>query len=354
MESTTFVGLDVHRKLVVATAMDPQGRSIRHASFGPTREELTDFLTELPGSKKVVLEACAFWERYYDAATSTGADVMLSHPLKTRMIAEASLKTDRVDSEALANLLRIDSIPTAYVAPPEIRALRRLVLERLFYTRKRTDFLNHIYARLAQRDIHYESGVLQHKRQRGQFRHRGFPEVDRALDALDDLEGRCKEMDQAVHAAFLESEEAQLLKTIPGIGELTAVALVAFLCPIERFATIDKLSSYVGLCPTTRQSADRLYHGKLKWDCNPVLRWLLVEVSWTHRVHARTGDVARYARRLSRRRGKMRGTVAGAHKLLKIIYAILKERRAYLPHAPERTAASQCVRVPRERFAASQ
>lgn len=131
------------------------------------------------------------------------------------------------------------------------------------------------------------------------------------------------------------------------------MALVAFLCPIERFANVEKLSSYVGLCPTTYPSADRLYHGKLKHDCNAVLRWLLVEASWTHRVHARTGDVAKYARRLSRRRGKMRGTVAAAHKLLKIIYAILKERRPYLPHAPERPASSQTVRVPRERIAAS-
>lgn len=354
MESPTFVGLDVHRKLVVATAMDRMGGSIRRASFGPTREELTGYLDGLPGSKKVVLEACTFWERYYEAATSAGAEVTVSHPLKTRLIAEASLKTDHVDSEALANLLRVDSIPAAYVAPPEIRALRHLVLERLFYTRKRTDFLNHLYARLAQRDVHYESGVLQHKGKRAQFRERGFPEVDRALDALEDLEKRCKEMDQEIHAAFLGSEEAQLLRTIPGIGELTAVALTAFLCPIERFANVDKLSSYVGLCPTTHQSADRLYHGKLKWDCNPVLRWLLVEVSWTHRVHARTGEVAKYARRLSRRRGKMRGTVAAAHKLLKIIYAILKERRAYLPHAPERPASRQLVRGPRKRFAAGQ
>jgi len=121
---------------------------------------------------------------------------------------------------------------------------------------------------------------------------------------------------------------------------------VAFLCPIERFPSVEKLSSYVGLCPTTRQSADRLYHGRLKRDCNPVLRWLLVEVSWTHRVHARTGEVAKYARRLSRKRGKMRGTVAAAHKLLKVIYAILKERREYLAHAPERSASRQHVRVP--------
>ncbi|EQD65202.1 transposase, IS110 family, partial [mine drainage metagenome] len=170
MEANTYVGLDVHRKTVVATAMDPMGRSIRHSTFGPTRQELTDFLSEIPGTKKVVLEACSFWERYYEAAVSTGAEVVVSHPLKTRLIAEASLKTDRVDSEALANLLRLNSIPLTYIPPPEIRALRHLVLERLFYTRKRTAFLNHIYARLAQRDIHYESGVLQHKRVRAQFR----------------------------------------------------------------------------------------------------------------------------------------------------------------------------------------
>jgi hypothetical protein len=132
-----------------------------------------------------------------------------------------------------------------------------------------------------------------------------------------------------------------------------AVGIAGYLCPINRFPNVDKLTSYVGLCPTTHQSADTLYHGKLKPDVNRRLRALLVAASWTNRVHAPKGDVAKLARRVARRKGKMHGTVAGAHKLVRIIYAILKQRRPYQPHAPEGPVSEQGLRAPRRRFAAS-
>lgn len=87
--------------------------------------------------------------------------------------------------------------------------------------------------------------------------------VDRALDTLEYMLDKSKGLDGQIHDAFLKSPEAQLLRTIPGVGELAAVTLVAFLCPITRFTNVDKISSYAGLVPTTHQSGDSCYHGKL-------------------------------------------------------------------------------------------
>jgi transposase len=354
METEIFLGLDVHRKSVVATAIDGSGQPIAQRKLGPTDSELTEFLDSLPGIKHVALEACAMWEHYFDVARASGADVVLSNPYKTRLIAEATIKTDKVDSESIATLLRLHSLPTVYTPTPELRALRLLVRDRVFFARKTHDLQNHIYYFLVRRGIAYEDGVLRHRRRRELLRELGLPEVDRSLDALNHLQETVKTLEKAIHEAFLASPEAQLLETIPGIGELTAIGLVAFLCPIERFPTIDRLSSYVGLAPTTYQSADRLYHGHLKRDSNGLVRWLLVEAAWTHRQRARTSDVAKVGRRVSRRRGTSKGSVAAAHKLLKIIFAILKERRPYLPHAPERTTAMQRVRDPPPGIAAVQ
>jgi transposase len=131
--------------------------------LGPNPKELTKFLRRLPKPTKVVLEACHVWERFYEAAVSTGAEVILSHPRTTRMVAEASIKTDKVDSAALANLLRLDSIPQTYVPPPEIRALRKLYFERDFYTRTRSSIMRHAYARLAENGVDYKKSLLQHK-----------------------------------------------------------------------------------------------------------------------------------------------------------------------------------------------
>jgi transposase len=342
----TFVGLDIHRKSIVATAVDPEGRTVGGARLGPSTTELLAFLATLPGPKHVAMEPCTIWEPLHDAMASAGAEVTLANPLRTRLIADATIKTDKVDSEALATLLRLKALPTVWVPPPEVRALRHTVRERLFYRQKLTAVMNHIYGQLIARNIPYPDQVLRTIRGRASIRQLGIPDVNRALDTVDHLRAQCKDLDRDIHRAFQASEEAQWLKTIPGVGELAAVTLAAYLCPIARFSTIDRLSSYVGLAPTTHQSGEFAYQGKLKQDSNGLLQWLLIEISWIHRQKAPRGDVGKVGARVSRRRGKGKGTVAAAHKLLKIIYAILKERRAYRPHAPERPAAMQHLRDP--------
>lgn len=336
MLQPTFVGLDIHRKSIVATALTADGKPLSEAKLGASADELSQFIRTLPEPRHVVMEPCTIWEPLYDALEQEGAEVVLSNPLRTRLIADATIKTDRVDSQALATLLRLKAIPRVYVPPPERRALRHLVRDRVFYRRRMSALMNHAYAQLIRRAIPYPDRVLKTVKGRARIRALGLPDVNRTLDAIEYLRGPIKELDREIHAAFEASEEARLLRTIPGVGEVAAVTLAAFLTPIERFPTVERLASYVGLAPTTHQSGEFAYQGKLKWDSNELLQWLLIELSWTHRQRAPRGDVARVGARIGRRRGKGKGTVAAAHKLLKIIYAILKERRAYLPHAPGR------------------
>lgn len=354
MLAPTYVGLDIHRKSIVATALTAEGEPLAHAKLEPSPTELLAFLERLPGPKRVVMEPCTIWEPLHDSLSASGVEVTLANPLRTRLIADATIKTDKVDSEALATLARLNAVPSVYIPPSEVRATRRLFRDRVFYRQKLTAVMNHAYGHLIKHNVPYPDQILRTKKGRAAMRALGIPEVNRALETVDHLTEQCKALDLEIHRAFLASEEAQQLRTIPGVGELAAVGLVAYLCPIERFPSVDRLSSYVGLAPSTHQSGEVAYQGKLKWDSNELLQWLLIEISWTHRQKAPRGDAAKVGKRVGRRRGKAKGTVAAAHKLLKIIYAILKERRAYLPHAPERPAAMQSVRDSRKRVAAVQ
>jgi transposase len=335
MESELFVGLDVHKKSVVATVLDRQGHRVDQSSFGARDSEPISYLDGLPGRKHVVLEACNVWEHFYDAAASTDAEVTLAHPYKVRLISEASLKSDKVDSQSLAELLRLRGIPVAYAPEPEIRALRQLVRDRAFYKREEVGIKSHIYSALLRKGIAYEDGLLGQKRKREELRTHQLPEVDRGLDILNRFDELTKTLGEEIHQAFLKSNEAQLLEPIPGIGEFTAVALVAELCPIDRFPNVEKLCSYAGLVPTDHQSGESSYQGHLKTDSNHLVKWLLVEASWSHRHWAdRSSDVTKVARRVTRRGGKQKGNVAGAPKLLKIVYAVLKRRTPYTPDRP--------------------
>jgi transposase len=94
MEAATFVGLDIAKNSVVATAVDPLGQRIDPSTLGPSDAELIACLRRRPGIKRVALEACTMWEHFHGAAVAAGSGVVLSHPYKTRPIADASLKSD--------------------------------------------------------------------------------------------------------------------------------------------------------------------------------------------------------------------------------------------------------------------
>lgn len=187
---------------------------------------------------------------------------------------------------------------------------------------------------MLRRGIPYGDGLLGIKRRREELRALCLPEVNRGLDMLARFDAATVELDRRIHEAFLHSKEAQLLESIPGIGKFTGVALVAELGPIDRFPNVEKLCSYAGLVPTNHQSGETAYQGHLKKDSNQLVKTLLVEASWSHRRYAKLSDVSKIAKRVSRRRGKQKGNIAGAHKLFRVVYAVLKRGTPYAPERP--------------------
>lgn len=160
MLTATLVGLDIHRKSIVVTALNAEGDPLRSARLGSTTAELLAFLETLPGPQHVVMEPCTIWEPLHNALVASGAQVTLANPLRTRLIADATIKTDKVDSEALATLLRLKALPSVWVPPAQVRAIRHLVRERVFFRQKMTALLNHAYGQLIARNIPYPDQIL--------------------------------------------------------------------------------------------------------------------------------------------------------------------------------------------------
>ena len=196
MLTPTFVGLDIHRKSIVATALTADGTPLSEAKLGASPTELTEYIRTLPGPTQVVMEPCTIWEPLYDALEEEGVETVLTNPLRTRLIADATIKTDKVDSQALATLLRLKAIPRVYVPPPEGRALRHLVRDRVFYRQRMSALMNHGYAQLIRRAIPYPDRVLKTVRGRARIRALDLPDVNRTLDAIEYLRGPIKELDK--------------------------------------------------------------------------------------------------------------------------------------------------------------
>src|SRR5436190_22453444 len=126
-----YVGIDLHRKSSQLCALDEHGEQLLSRRVVNEPEALLAALAQLPERPAVALEAAFGWEWLADLLESEGIELHLAHPLRTRAIAAARVKTDAVDARTLAELLRARLLPEAYVAPRELRQLRQLLRQRI-------------------------------------------------------------------------------------------------------------------------------------------------------------------------------------------------------------------------------
>jgi len=132
------VGIDLHRKRSHVAALDEHGVELFSRRIVNDPGTFLALLGELDGESKIALEATYGWEWLADLLEEHGYELHLAHPLRTKAIASARVKTDAVDARTLAQLLRADLLPEAYVAPRELRDLRDLLRQRVVLTQMGT------------------------------------------------------------------------------------------------------------------------------------------------------------------------------------------------------------------------
>lgn len=321
-----YIGLDVGKRFTYGTVLNRNGEKVKEGRFPSTPEGLEGFLQGVKRAKAVV-EACGFWWPIYNHLEQRGIRVSLAHPLKTRAIAEARIKTDRIDSEILAQLLRMDFVPEAYVPPAEIRELRQRVRHRIYLVHLRTAVKNRIHALLAMEGVEGpEFGLFTRKGVRF-LRSLQVPSAHRIASCLSLLEALDGEVAAAEERFDHEGEEVDLLTSIPGIGRFAALLILSEIGEVSRFPGPKALCSYAGLVPSVHQSGDTRRMGSITRLGSPWLRWILIQC--THAALKRENRFRRFYERVKRRKGAKKAIVATARKMLVIVYMVLSKKRPY-------------------------
>lgn len=153
--------------------------------------------------------------------------------------------------------------------------------------------------------------------------------LDGLLDCIEYLDQSIRGVESKLRRVMKPDPRTEWLRTIPGVGRLTAYFLIAEIGEIERFPSPAKLVSYCGLAPSTRQSGSRTRHGSTKGAGNRLLKWVLVEAS--HTAVRRDSYFASVFHRFARKKGKGKAYVIVAHRMAKIVWKMLTERRPYIP-----------------------
>ncbi len=333
-----YMGIDLHKQYFIATLMNQQGKVISKDRVSTDRLAISEYLKGVngDGELKVAVEACYSLGYFYDEIKNKADEVKVAHPLKTRAIAEARIKTDSIDSEVLAHLLRADLIPEAYVPDFKTRDKKHLLRYRSSLTKMRTMLKNMVHVVLTRNHIEepYFNKISDKFGKMGkaymrEFKLRGSDTeiLNHYLDLIEDIGEKIKHVEQRIRETCRKDKTCKLLESIPGIGEILAVLIRYEIDNIERFLTAKKLCSYAGLVPSTYSSGGKTYQGKITKHGNKWLRWALTEAA--QRAIINDLWLRGHYERVAKRRGKKKARIAVARKLLEIIYKVWMEKRPY-------------------------
>lgn len=338
-----IAGLDIHKKIVQAAVLDDAGKLVHSERFPATREALEAFArTRLSPQHRVALEATINTWAVARVLQPWVAEVVISNPLRTRAIAEAKIKTDRVDALVLAQLLRADYLPRVWQPDPHTQQMRRQTTERAALVGDRTRIKNRIHAILHQRLIAAPFPDLFSRAARAWLRHlelddAGRLALDRYLRQLDAVELEIAQMNRLLAREAYDDARVQLLMTLPGVDVAVAQTLLAAFGDVARFASADHAAAYLGLVPSTHQSAEHCYHGPITKQGRGHARWLLVQAAQHLGKHP--GPLGVFFRRLAKKKNRNVAVVAAARKLVVIAWHMLKNNEPYRYAQPKSTQA---------------
>jgi transposase len=333
-----YTGIDLHKKYSVACTQDATGQCVREARIDHSNSEaLQQYFDSLGQESRVVIEACWNWGWLHDQLEELDqvSDVTVVHPGKTRIIAEAQIKTDRIDARALCNLLRADLVARIHIPSVATRARKNVLRQRLFFVRLRTMLRNRVHALIDRQrglkqpvwsDLFGVKGL-------GWLRRLEIPGPDgmllrECLSMLDAIALQVKELEQCIAKELVDCEVMQRLLSMPGLGPILAAVIAIELDGVERFRSPAKLCAYAGLVPTTHASGGKIYNGRLLPFCNRYMRWAFIEAAWTAMgCDGYFGDLYR----VHRNRGKKANIAITivAHRMCQISWHLLHDHRNY-------------------------
>src|SRR6266545_2504964 len=323
---SVYVGIDVHRKRSQVAVAGQSGEVLTNRNVPNGVEPILKVIGGLPPGTPAASGAAYGTSWLAGLLEDYGFAPHLVHALRCKAIASARLKNDRAGAAILAQLLRADLLPEAWIAPAEVRQLRALLRHRASLVRLGTQQRNRIHAVAADhgydRSASYWTGPG-----RGWLAELELPAASReivgdCLAVIDGLAPVIDRIDGELRRYAKADPRVKVLTTLPGVGQFTALMMLAEIGDITRFPSARKLASWAGLTPTVRGSDLTVRHGHISKQGSAWLRWILCEAAQTAK---RSPQFAATYQAIARRRGNKIATTAVARKLLTRAYHLLTD-----------------------------
>ena len=251
-------------------------------------------------------------------------------------------KTDKLDADGLLTLLQVGTLPTVWLPPAQLRDARELYRTRMALCKERTGLKNRIQATLAKYalSVEDETDIFAGKgRQQLELTIQSLPAetgrcVQQELQVLDYLQKQIHAMEKRIRECVKVTTAMQLLKTLPGVGDILAIVIALEMGPADRFGRAEQFCGYCGTVPKVKSSGGVTHYGRTRQECNHYLKWAFFEaanVAARHRKAASWRDkhIVRLYERVRKRKGHGVAIGAVARHLSEAAYAVVLHNETY-------------------------
>jgi transposase len=330
-----YCGVDLHARTMHVCVVDQTGKTLVHQNIPAGPERFLSLIRPYRERLVVGCECMFAWYWLADVCQAQNLDFVLGHALYMKAIHGGKTKTDRIDSEKIARLLRGGMFPLAYVYPQQMRSTRDLLRRRTYLVRLRTEALAHVENSTSQYNLPAIDKKLCFAANRegvaelfADASARRSVEVDLALAGHLDEQIRALELYLERHAKVDDPQTYARLQTIPGVGRILALVLLYELHNIGRFADVGNFISYCRLVRPKHESNGKITAAtKKKKIGSAPLRWALGEAAclMLRELPAAKTLVAR----LEKKHGKAKALAILAAKIARAAYWMLRRKEAF-------------------------
>jgi len=314
-----YAGIDLHKHFSVITLVNDSGVLINQSKIRNSAIDILNCFAPYRPNVSAVVETTTGWYWLDKTLTEMNIPLTLAHAKFLKAIAYAKVKTDKVDSMTMAQLLRMDYIPQAYKLDESLRQLRDLMRARLRLVSKKAACLNSMH-RLLEKfnltpDLHKELDplyLLQYQQMQDQ---RAF------------IAGQIKTLENTLIPTFKKNIYIQRLMAAPGIGKINATSITLEIGDINRFPTVKHFFSYCRLVPGADNSGYKVKHKSGNKDGNRYLKLAFSDAA----VHAVQyfPVIKKFHRTKLRKKHKRVAYAIVAKELARIVYHILKDNQDF-------------------------
>jgi transposase len=335
MSINHYIGFDVHKKSISYCVKAADGKIIEEGKLRATRQVLREWAQKRTEAWHGAMEATLFSGWIYDALKPFAGELQMGNPSMMKAIGAAKKKNDRLDARKIADMVRCNLLPVCYVAPPEMRELRRLLRYRNLVVGQAVQMKNRMSGLLMEVGAEYNKQRLH-----------GAKYFSELLDQLEEVPESVKDLlrlsrgalgtfaatqgqllDRLENAPLL-AKRVKLLRSIGGVGQVTALTWAVEVCDPRRFPSIGDAVSYCGLTSALQASADKQQRGPISKQRNPHLQTVLIEAAklaprWNRQL-------AELHERELKRGNRNRATLAVARKLVAYLMAVDKSGKPFV------------------------